>query len=168
MKTLILTATLALAAAAPALASDQLARHLGVAPGTYSLTEMARMKAVKDNTGPGESDRIAALKAMFGRDAVSSQSAGITPGHAMLAANAGVDPQDYSVAEIVMLRDAIRDGDEARIRFLQRGNAVMSTQSAGITPGHRQLAANAGVDPAAHSLQETARIWVETHTDDND
>ncbi|MBL9060669.1 MAG: hypothetical protein JNK88_11680 [Mangrovicoccus sp.] len=168
MKTFILTAAIALAAA-PVLASDQLARNLGVTPGAYSLTELARLKAAKDNIGPGESDRMAALMAMFGSDTVSSQSAGITSGHAQLAANAGVDPQDYSLAEIVMLRAAVRDGDEARIRFLQRGSAAaMSTQSAGIAPGHRQLAANAGIDPAMYSVQETARIWVETHTDDND
>lgn len=168
MKTIALTTALLLGLAAPALASDQLARNIGVEPGVYSLSELARLKGAKDSKEAGESDRFAALKKMFDSEVVSTQSAGVTAGHAQLAGHAGVDPADYSVAEIVMLRSAVRDGDEARTRFVTGGADSVSTQSGGINGGQRQLAANAGIDAEAYSLQETAAAWFDAHTDDNE
>ena len=45
--------------------------HLGVAPGQYSLNELARIKAAQD---AGEPDQVDALKALFDGSGASSQS----------------------------------------------------------------------------------------------
>ena len=157
MKRLVLTTALALAVAAPVLASEQLAGNLGVAPGTYSLSELARKAA----QNAGEQDQVDALKALFDGNGVSTQSVGVEPGHAQLAGNLGLDPNLYTPVELARINAAKNAGDNAQVAKLEAMYAgePVSTQSAGINGGQRQLAARAGVDPETTSLQDTVEAW---------
>ena len=158
MKRLVLTTALALGLAAPVLASYQLAGNLGVAPGTYSLSEMARIKAAQN---AGEQDQVEALKALFDGNGVSTQSVGVEPGHAQLAGNLGLDPNLYTPVELARINAAKNAGDNAQVAKLEAlyAGEPVSTQSAGINGGQRQLAARAGVDPETTSLQDTVEAW---------
>lgn len=158
MKRLVLTTAVALGLAVPAFAADQIAGHLNVAPGAYSQTELARLKAAQN---AGDAEQVAALKALFDGTAVSTQSVGVEPGHAQLAANLGLDPNAYTTAELVRIKAARSEGDGEQVAALESlyaGDSV-STQSGGVNGGQRQLAARAGVDPETTSLQETVDAW---------
>ncbi|MBL9060670.1 MAG: hypothetical protein JNK88_11685 [Mangrovicoccus sp.] len=158
MKHLVLTTAVALGLAAPAFAADQIAGHLNVAPGQYSQTELARLKAAQN---AGDAEQVAALKVLFDGTGVSTQSVGVEPGHAQLAANLGLDPNAYTTAELARIKAARNDGDGAQVAALESlyAGETVSTQSAGVNGGQRQLAARAGVDPETTSLQETVDAW---------
>lgn len=158
MKTFALTTALALGLAAPVFANDQLALNLGVEPGVFTTAELAQIKATTDYA---DDNRISeALKARTG-GAVSTQSFGISAGHAQLAAELGVNAADFSVSELVAIR-ALVDNDSDNVArsaaIAQVQDGVVSTQSVGISAGHEQLAALIGVDPADYSFAELVAI----------
>ena len=162
MKRLVLTTAVALGLAVPAFAADQIAGHLNVAPGAYSQTELARLKAAQN---AGDPEQVAALKALFDGTAVSTQSVGVEPGHAQLAANLGLDPNAYTTAELVRIKAARGDEEQvAALESLYAGDSV-STQSGGVNGGQRQLAARAGVDPEPTSLTDTVDAWFDRLSD---
>ena len=82
MKTIILSAALALTAAAPSFANDQLARSLGVEPGVYTLSQLIEIKDAAEQTGNEG--------AVFFGDGVAFAS-GSNAGAVQLAAALGVD-----------------------------------------------------------------------------
>jgi len=167
MKRLVLTTAIVLGLAAPALADDQIARNLGVEPGQYSQSELARLKAVQDSKDSGEYDRFAALERKFAGDAVSTQSVGVEPGEAQLAANLGLDPNDFTLAELVRIKAAKNAGeyDEVAQYISMYAGETVSTQSAGGNGGQRQIAARAGIDPDTHSLTETVIAYTDRLSD---
>lgn len=158
MNRLALSTSLVLALAAPAFANDQLARSVGVAPGTYSLSELVELRAaINDN----DHARIRALKAddRSGSAVRMSSSQMASDGHRQLAASIGVDPAEYSLSEVVVLREAIAADDFSRVSALTRGNSAGQTGGAiGVSDGQRQLAAALGVSPSDFSLGELIEL----------
>ena len=147
MTRIALTSALAIAIAAPAFADTQLERQLGVEPGIYTTAELAAIKGSYDtDTGYNFPPR---------GDVVSTQSVGISAGHAQLAAQLGVDANDYSFAELAAIKGSF-DSDTG-YNFPAKGG-VVSTQSVGITAGHAQLAAQLGLDANNYSVAELAAI----------
>ena len=160
MKLFALTTALVVAASAPALANDQLARSLGVEPGVLTTAQLAQVKASIDNADDNRTAK--ALIERFASGDVSTMSTGVSAGHAQLAAQFGVDPAQFSVAELASL-PALVDNDsdnravEARIEQIRNGG-IVSTMSTGISAGQAQLAANLGVDAADYSLAELVNL----------
>ena len=157
----ILPAAIAALIAAPALASDQLAAQLGVAPGTYSAGELIQLsRAVEEN----DHQRIRQITV---GTVNSTQSVGISAGHAQLAAQLGVDPTSYSVNELIVLRRALEDNDSVTVNRLTGGSgAIVSTRN---TPGagDMQLANMLGVDPMAYTTAELAQMTFSRFSDDD-
>ncbi len=130
MKTLALTTALIASLAVPAFASDSLARSLGVAPGAYSTGELIRLRQAIDD---GDEIYEAFLR-NGGSETVSTQSFGGNFGHDALARSLGVDGADYTTSQLIRLRQAVEDEDEAYEAFLRNGgNEVVSSQSFGHT-----------------------------------
>ncbi len=157
-----LTTALVLGLATPALANDQLARSLGVEPGAYSLTELVQLQtAMEDN------DRSRIRNILNGNnDVMSTQSFGVSAGHAQLAASIGVNAEEYSLGEIVALRTAIEENDTQRINLIRSGDdAVLSTQGTSVSPGERQLALSLGVEPGQYTLTELVQIQSDREDD---
>jgi hypothetical protein len=158
MKRIILTSALALAIAAPAFASDQLARNLGVEPGVYTTAELATIKGIREGAVGTDAATASALEDLFAQGIVSTQSVG-SIGHAQLAANLGLDG-DYTTAELATIK-GIREGaagtDVATADALEGllSGGVVSTQSTGGSAAN-QLAAFLGVNAADYSLAELA------------
>ena len=92
----------------PVAASDQLAASVGVEPGRYTLTELVELKAAMDDD---DATRIAfltrdrrALTSTQSIDPAPSQGTGISPGQRQLARSMGVDPAEYSAAELAAMK----------------------------------------------------------------
>lgn len=149
MKRFALTTAIALGLAAPAFANDQLAASLGVEPGVYSTAELVTLRTAMEDGN----EALANFILDGGSETVSTQSFGISAGHQQLADALGVDAADYSVAELVTLRDAIENDNEARVNFiLSGGSETVSTQSFGTSAD--QFAASIGVDAADFSAAQ--------------
>jgi hypothetical protein len=114
MKRIILTTALALAVAAPAFANDQLARSLGVEPGAFTTAELATIKGLRDAGVSKDRETADVVAGLFSRGVVSTQSVGISAGHAQIAANLGLDPNVYSLAELATIKghaELVKDND---------------------------------------------------------
>ena len=100
MKYVLAGCVVALSMGTAAMASDQLARQLGVEPGAYTLAQLTEIKAARDHD-----DHLRLKRAMQQSDVVvSTQSIG--PGARMneqLAWSMGVDPTGYSNAELALM-----------------------------------------------------------------
>jgi hypothetical protein len=158
MKRIMITSVLALAIAAPAFASDQLARNLGVEPGVYTTAELATIKGVRENATSTDVATAATLEDLFSQGVVSTQSVG-SIGNAQLAANLGLDG-DYTTAELATIK-GIREGaagtDVATADTLEGllSGGVVSTQSTAGSAAN-QLATFLGVNAADYSLADLA------------
>lgn len=102
MKRYLIATTLALLAAAPAMANDQLAMSLGFEPGKYTTSELAAL-----SLADGRDDRWLKREILSdGADIISTQSpmagypGGMNPGKVQLARGLGLDPADYTTAEL--------------------------------------------------------------------
>ena len=94
MKTALLTA-LAIAAAAPALASSQLERQLGVEPGAYTSAELAALAFGRDHeTGDGPRVGVEALASGDVTIASSNATASAATLNAIAVANASRETGD--------------------------------------------------------------------------
>jgi len=140
MKRFALTTAILLGLTAPALASDQLARSLGVEPGTYSTAELIGLRTALEES---DAQRANAILSGTG-DAVVSRSA---PGHIALANQLGVNPAQYSFNDLIALRAAEENDEKAQAAFI-RGNVSGGdvVSSRGSSAGSAQLAAALGVD----------------------
>ena len=85
--------------------SGQLAKIAGVAPGTYSASELAMIiEAQKDhNTSK------AAFVLSGANRRVAADASVVTPGEAQIAASLGLDPAQYTLAELTRLAVAAND-----------------------------------------------------------
>ncbi len=144
MKRTLIASALVAALAAPAFADSQLENILGVEPGVYTTAELVAIK------GSFDSDTGYSFPARDGA-VVSTQSTGVSASHIALANAVGVNPADYTTAELVGIKGSF-DSDTG-FNVPERGG-VVSTQSVGISAGHAQLAAAAGVDANAYSVGE--------------
>lgn len=150
MKTTLIASALVAAIAAPAFAAGtQLERQLGVEPGVYSFTELAAIKGSYDtDTGyvfPVENGNV-----------VSTQSVGISPAHAQLAANLGLDANEYSFAELAGIK-ASYDSEDGYTVPAKGG--IVSTQNVGSTAARDQLAGTLDIDATGLSFADVAAIF---------
>ena len=85
--------------------TGQLAEIAGVEPGKYTAAELLKIIAARQ-----DGDTASALYVLSGenRKAASPASA-VTPGEAMLAASAGVDPAQYTLAELIAMQNEFND-----------------------------------------------------------
>jgi hypothetical protein len=105
---IILRSALALAIAAPAFANDQLAQNLGLEPGVYSNAELATIKGVREGASNSDADTAASLEALYADSVISTQSVQGSSGN-QLARFLGVDPADYSMAELAVMKGNFED-----------------------------------------------------------
>ena len=83
----------------------QLAASLGVEPGRFTPAELLRLKeAYSDN----DQEEVAFILSGDNRRAANPAEA-VTPGEAQLAASIGVDPAQYTLAELVALQPTSDD-----------------------------------------------------------
>ncbi|RYH07728.1 hypothetical protein [Tropicimonas sp. IMCC6043] len=151
MTRIALTSALALALAGPALASDQIAGSLGVAPGAYSTAELIQLRSALEDGHQAQANAILA----------GTVTDGATPSPAQFAASVGLDGSS-SVATIAALRSARENNEQATARALLDTGSVRDGFSAstksGVSAGRAQLAASLNVDPAEYSLAELVRL----------
>ncbi|MDV7144552.1 hypothetical protein R3X27_17885 [Tropicimonas sp. TH_r6] len=151
MNRILLTTALALTLAGPALASDQLARSLGVEPGVYSTSELIALRSALEN------DEQATARAILSGDVTK----GAVGSPAQFAASVDVD-DSYSLADVAALRSAESDDEQAAANFIRESGGVTkgvttSTKS-GVSAGQAQLAASLGVNPTEYSLSELVKL----------
>ncbi len=89
--------------------------------------------------------------------------AGDTAGAEQLARLAGVPAGEYTVAQMVQLQEARREGDKAAEAFiLSKGKSAVSrsdkAEGAAVSSGAEQLARLVGVEPGAYSVSEMVRL----------
>ncbi len=144
MKRTIIASALVAAIAAPAFANSQLENLLDVEPGVYTTAELVAIK------GSYDSDTGYRFPVRDG-GVVSTQSVGFSASHLALAELVGVNPADFTTAELVAIKGSY-DSDTG-YNIPARGG-VVSTQSVGISAGHAQLAAQEGVSAAEYSVGE--------------
>ncbi len=85
--------------------SGQLANLAGVAPGTFSSSELALIiEAHKDD----DADKAAFILSGKNRT-ISAEAAAVTPGEAQIASVLGLDPAEYTLAELTRLWAAAND-----------------------------------------------------------
>jgi len=120
MKRTALTTALILGLAAPAFAASDLTSH-----------QIATLEAV--STSEDDFATEAFKREQFANGGIVSTQSGISAGHAQLAANYGLDPAEYSVAELVII--AGENDEEQRERFIAAyagdDGAVISSQGSG-------------------------------------
>jgi hypothetical protein len=99
MKYVLAGCALALCVGSAAMASDQLARQLGVEPGAYTLSELVRIKAAQEE----DNDLLQnwAMRRTNTDVVVSTQSiGGAGRMNEQLARAIRVDPSDYTPSEL--------------------------------------------------------------------
>lgn len=108
MKTALFTA-LAIAVAAPAFASSQLERQLGVEPGVYSSAELAALALGRDHdTGDGARTDVAAIDR--GDVVISSSNAAASTGAVRAIAIAGASHETGDGARLGQVAPTVVDG----------------------------------------------------------
>lgn len=79
-----------------------------------------------------------------------------------LANSLGVDANDYSVSQLIALRDAVEDNNWTRVDFIKQSagddTASVSSKSSTSTSGTAQLAASLGVEPGTLSLSQLINL----------
>lgn len=155
MSRLALTSALIIALSAPAFADGktQLAGPLGVNPADYTLAELIRLENAKSDNNPTE---FAFVKDQAAGRIISSVGT-VSPGQAMQASILGVNPADYTLAQLVRLETAVRDNDTQEIAFVkaQAEGKIVSTQGT-VSAGLAMQAAILGVNPADYSASQLA------------
>ena len=120
MKRTALTTALILGLAAPVFAASDLTSH-----------QIATLEAV--STSEDDFATEAFKREQFASGGIVSTQSGISAGHAQLAANYGLDPVEYSVAELVII--AGENDEQERERFIAAyagdDGAVISSQGSG-------------------------------------
>jgi hypothetical protein len=162
MRTIVITAALALAVAVPASASDQLARSLGLEPGEFTTAELATIKGLTDAGDSTDRKEASVYQSLLANGLVSTQSVA-GAGDAQLAANLGLDADRYSTAELATIKGLVEqrstDDSFAISDLVRQGSeGVVSTQSVGSSAAKEQLAAFLGVDPEGNNLAELAAM----------
>ena len=161
MKAIILSTALAFAVAAPAFANDQLARSVGVEPGVFSTSELARIAGLLE-TGDSTDRRTAEEIIRTAADgAVSSRSA-VSTGSAQLAGSLGLDAGAFTTAELARIAGLLETGDRTdRLAAEDLAQSLAGdriSSKGGVSVGKAQLAANLGLDAEGFTTAELARV----------
>ena len=115
----IVTTALTLAAAAPALASPQLARSLDVEPGTATLAQLVQLKGAVESD---DRQQARAIRAEIAEDAADVRVSGRNApagGAAQLARTLDVEPGTAMLAELVALKGAVDSDDRQQERVIR-------------------------------------------------
>ena len=120
MKRTALTTALILGLAAPAFAASDLTSQ-----------QFATLHAVK--TSENDFATYEFKRDQFANGSVVSTQSGISAGHAQLAASYGLDPVEYSVAELVIISGENNEEERDRLIAAYAGDngAVISSQGSG-------------------------------------
>lgn len=156
MRTTVLSSILAIAIAAPALANpgtDQLARNLGVEPGTYSLAELVRLNDAIEQGGI-EGAQAARFITAGSADVVSSSNPA-----------GGVTTNEAQLIELAQLRNATLSADQILAGL--RNDATVSDRGV-VTPTKALIAASLDVDPAAYTTAELVALEAQVNLDRDD
>lgn len=132
----------------------QIAAQLGLDPAAYSSTELQLIAKARKQDEP----RTEQFYLTHTNRAVQSGDVGVvTEGKAQIAAQLGLDPAAYSSAELSLINAAReRDDHRAEAFYLNHENRSETSEGASLTPGHVQLAASLGVNPADYTTSELA------------
>jgi len=129
----------------------QLALAAGVQPGSLSKADiLALIEAKRDNDA-------AAVNFYLSGANQSSSVANDNAGAAQLALALGVQPGEYTTAELLALQDAKRENELYRVKAILSGE-TRGGSDRGVTAGKAQLAAIAGVNAADYSLAELVAL----------
>jgi hypothetical protein len=159
MKTLALTTAIALGLSAPAFASDQLAASVGVEPGTFTTAELIRLRsALEDNDQSTVNFILGMVDGTPSANGAGAQS---------IAASIGVDAAAFTLNELVALRSALEDNDQAQVDFIKNGASDVTMSSRrGVSPGHAALAASLGVNAGDFSVNQLVALRSAMEDDD--
>lgn len=81
----------------------QLARDLGVNAGDFTAAELATIKGITEQRATDDADFFRYVSD-HANGVVSTQSFGISAGHAQLANDLGLDADEYSLAELAVIK----------------------------------------------------------------
>jgi hypothetical protein len=165
LKALFLTGAAIVATAmltAPVSASDivssghaQLAAQAQVVASNYTIAEIA---AILNARADGDRDTEAYFLSHSNR-AAANRAEVVTAGELQLASSLGVDPADYTLAELTAMSAARTDGDNASEAFvISHANRAEANPAEVVTPGEVQLAASLGVDPSDYTLADLSAM----------
>lgn len=148
-------ATSALAAHAASPGAEQLAAKLGLNADTYSLTELNIIDSALQ-----EGDANTANFYINGGNRVALTSS-VTPGKAQIAALLGLDPAQYSLAELAVIDSAVKANDPELANFyIAGGNREIRGGVGEAGPGKVQLAASLHLNPADYTLNELSKLYL--------
>ena len=148
MKRILITTAAILGVAAPVFADTQLERSLGVSAGEYSTAQLATLAAVQSKTGNEARVNLG--------DVAGEANAATNPGSVQLAELVGVNPNDYSVEQVIALASVQgKNGNDARI---QLNDSSFGFAAEGNTTGKAQLAATLGVNADDYTLAELVKL----------
>lgn len=105
---------------------QQIADYLGVDAGAYSATELHQLLGARDAGDQSTYDYF--LKRV---DAAPSDA--MTAGKAQIAAQVGLNPAEYTTAELIRVQQAQRQGDLQTVNFVvshQNRNTIVNPQVA--------------------------------------
>lgn len=142
--------------------TDRLASSVGVEPGEYSLSQLVRLKFLKDSDSNRYRLQIKEIveNPEGPQASVSTASKNERDSNSRswrnLALSLGVEPGRLSPLQLVALKSAIEDNDRSRINFLMSGEAESDTSEGSI--GADRLARNLGLEPGLYTLGQLSRI----------
>lgn len=166
MRTFIATTLTAMTLALGAQAShgpDQLARSLGVEPDLYSLSQLALLKSLQeDGNAAFRIGMVLKHPEGAGGDRITDHRTGLDPntaGWVSIALSLGVEPGQYTPAQLLLLRSAMEDGDQTLVALIKSGEVIHSGTDRGqVSPGEAQLARSLGLEPGLYSLSQLAQL----------
>ena len=87
-------------------------------------------------------------------------------GKDQLAAGLGVNADAYTAAELVQLREAIRQDDRSKANWIIDGGLRERVEAPGrVTPSMAQLAAGLGVDASDYTASQLAEMYARSIAD---
>lgn len=160
MKSIVILAA-ALIAAGAAQAQDisagkaQIAAALGLDASQYSLAELSVIAdARRDNNR-----EVGQFYVSGANRAVSGGIGEVSPGKAQIAAQLGLDPAAYTLAELGQIKAALKlERDATAAHFVSHRNRDTRGAAGAVSPGKAQLAAALGVDANEFSLAELSAL----------
>lgn len=142
---------------------EQLARSLGVDPADYTMMELGQLKC-RLESADSDAERRRLLESVKGYGEVPQEPSSASK--EQLARQAGVDPDDFTTAELVYLLHLAEANDcsFADVARYAHSSETLSPTSAAVKA---QLAQSVGVEPGEYTLMELVKMKLgesgETH-----
>ncbi|WP_339108310.1 hypothetical protein [Thioclava sp. GXIMD4216] len=157
-----LTASATVAAAAP-LNYPMLARN-GV-----DVTQYSDAEARQINTALRDGDVSTARYYINHEDRAVEHTADVNPGTAQLAAQLGLNPGNYTTAELEKVSTSLRNDNIEAVAFVVKheDRAVPGAKGV-VTPGKAQIAAQLGVNPADYTDAQLDKMLLDHIGSGND